>query len=269
MNALSSPANQCSCFSARNARTCNRRECPSVATNTNALIFAPPISTRRSPKSARRRLESRRRQRLRLQRLAIGLHRTLQCSPADRHAFLGQQVLAHDIRIAAMPNEPLAQPNLKAIKQSRVNAVRHGLTAETVIGSLEDTEDYKAFEAAIIADYDVETAVARELVLRLASLLWRLRRADAIEADLFEIQAEALGERRCAVPSFTKPPDKSIDTAPTGGQEAGEWQKPNSDQLIDGYKTSIRPLTHSFLRLANLDSRLKYIYGSQPPSAGT
>jgi hypothetical protein len=30
--------------------------------------------------------------------------------------------------------------------------------------------------AAIIADYDAETAVERELVLRLASLLWRLRR---------------------------------------------------------------------------------------------
>ncbi|MGO9329272.1 MAG: hypothetical protein ACLQJ0_14275, partial [Steroidobacteraceae bacterium] len=29
------------------------------------------------------------------------------------------------------------------------NAVRRGLTAETVIGALEDAEDYKAFEAAI------------------------------------------------------------------------------------------------------------------------
>jgi hypothetical protein len=36
-------------------------------------------------------------------------------------------------------------------QQSRCNAVRHGLTAETVIGALEDAEDYKAFEAAIIA----------------------------------------------------------------------------------------------------------------------
>lgn len=32
VNALSIPANQCSCFSARNARTCSPRECPSVAT---------------------------------------------------------------------------------------------------------------------------------------------------------------------------------------------------------------------------------------------
>ena len=41
------------------------------------------------------------------------------------------------------------------------------LTAETVIGALEDAEDYKAFEAAITADYDAQSAVERELVLRL------------------------------------------------------------------------------------------------------
>ena len=53
-------------------------------------------------------------------------------------------------------------------QRSRRNAVRHGLTAETVIGALEDAEDYKAFEAAITADYDAQSAVERELVLRLA-----------------------------------------------------------------------------------------------------
>ena len=75
-------------------------------------------------------------------------------------------------------------------QRSRCNAVRHGLTAETVIGALEDAEDYKAFEAAIIADYDAQSAVERELVLRLASLLWRLRRATTVETGLFEIQAD-------------------------------------------------------------------------------
>ena len=39
-------------------------------------------------------------------------------------------------------------------QQFRLNAVRHALTADTVIGALEDTEDYKAFEAAMIDDYD-------------------------------------------------------------------------------------------------------------------
>ena len=81
-------------------------------------------------------------------------------------------------------------------RQTRRNAVRHGLCAETVIEIVEDIEDYRAFEAAVIADYDAQTAVERELVLRLASLLWRLRRATAIETDLLRIQAEILHERR-------------------------------------------------------------------------
>jgi hypothetical protein len=142
-------------------------------------------------------------------------------------------------------------------QRSRANAVRHGLTAETVVGSLEDAEDYEAFEAAITADYDAETAIARELVLRLASLLWRLRRANAIEADLFEIQAEALRERRLAAPSPRQTPEDPIYKAleSTACQETGEWQQSNSDHLAGEYKTSIRRLTHGFLRLANLDSR--------------
>src|SRR5215211_716484 len=85
-------------------------------------------------------------------------------------------------------------------QRSRCNAVRHGLTAETVIGALEDAEDYVAFEAAIIADYDAQSAVERDLVLRLASLLWRLRRATTMETGLFEIQAEHLNDFRRARP---------------------------------------------------------------------
>jgi hypothetical protein len=82
-------------------------------------------------------------------------------------------------------------------QHSRCNALRHGLTAETVIGALEDAEDYKAFEAAVAAGFDAETAVERELVLRLASLLWRLRRATAIDTGLLETSSE-----RDAAPHF-------------------------------------------------------------------
>jgi hypothetical protein len=96
-------------------------------------------------------------------------------------------------------------PNTQEGKgRSRCNAVRHGLTAETVIGALEDADDYKAFEAAITADYDAESAVERELVLRLASLLWRLRRATTMETELFEIQAvdlNAFGQARQVDPT--------------------------------------------------------------------
>src|SRR5499427_6493244 len=81
-------------------------------------------------------------------------------------------------------------------RKSRQNAVRHGLTAETVIDALEDAEDYAAFEMAVTADYDAQSAVERELVLRLANLLLRLRRATTIENGLFKIQAEHLMQFR-------------------------------------------------------------------------
>src|SRR5262249_26363670 len=77
-------------------------------------------------------------------------------------------------------------------RKSRQNALRHGLTAETVIDALEDADDYAAFEMAVTADYDAQSVVERELVLRLASLLWRLRRATSIESGLFKIQAKHL-----------------------------------------------------------------------------
>jgi hypothetical protein len=75
-------------------------------------------------------------------------------------------------------------------ERSSCNAVRHGLTAETVIAVLESSENYETFEATVIADYTAETAVERQLVIRLASVLWRLRRATSIETAIFDSATE-------------------------------------------------------------------------------
>jgi len=129
---------------------------------------------------------------------------------------------------------------------SRRNAVRHGLTAETVIAGLEATEDYRGFEAAIISDYDAETAVERELVLRLASLLWRLRRIIAIETDLFKIQAEILHERRSeSAPVHDELPDQTPHQL-----RRDEGGRVDSDHS----SLTARDLTYCFLRLGNLDN---------------
>jgi len=79
-------------------------------------------------------------------------------------------------------------------ERSRCNAIRHGLTAETIIVGFEDADDYESFEAIVIADYDARSAVERELVLRLASVLWRLRRATGIETALFESAIKQVGQ---------------------------------------------------------------------------
>ena len=150
-------------------------------------------------------------------------------------------------------------------RRSRQNAVQHGLSAETVVEIVEDIDDYRGFEAAIIADYDARTAVERELVLRLASLLWRLRRATMIETELLRIQAEVLRDRRSshlAVRSRNTPaPIFFADAIPA----VQDFQKDHtdSDTGSPGHSTSrlapqpvssARDLTHCFLRLANLDN---------------
>lgn len=74
--------------------------------------------------------------------------------------------------------------------RSRGNNRRPGLTAETVVQGLEEEADYKAFELSVTSGFDAQTAVERELVLRLASLLWRLRRAAAIETGALRISGQ-------------------------------------------------------------------------------
>ena len=80
-------------------------------------------------------------------------------------------------------------------QQSRGNAYRHGLTAETVIVGGEDAAEYAAFEAEIVSEYDPKSVVERELTRRLASLLWRLRRANLIEAGLLSICSKMTPDR--------------------------------------------------------------------------
>jgi hypothetical protein len=151
-------------------------------------------------------------------------------------------------------------------QRSRCNAIRHGLTAETVIGALEDAADYEAFEAAIIADYDAQSAVERELVLRLSSLLWRLRRATIMETGLFEIQADNLGEFRQArrvhpvsreviYAMFGRADPVILDGDPasdgTNGTEAVSSSRPKA---VDPAVNPAADLARCFLRLANLSN---------------
>src|SRR6266542_5077546 len=77
-------------------------------------------------------------------------------------------------------------------QRSRRNALRHGFTAETVIEPLESPDEYRAFEDAIVTEYLPQTPVEQELVRRLASLFWRLRRATSIETGLLRLQSELL-----------------------------------------------------------------------------
>jgi hypothetical protein len=147
-------------------------------------------------------------------------------------------------------------------EQSRRNAVRHGLTAETVIAVLEDAEDYRQFEGAVIADYDAQSAVERELVLRLASVLWRLRRATTMETGLFEIQAEHLCAHRQSrelVPNSSDAIHAALEQSHSGNYDPRASQnRPHQIQTFQrsGMETDGSDLEFArcFLRLASLPS---------------
>jgi hypothetical protein len=148
-------------------------------------------------------------------------------------------------------------------QRSRQNAIRHGLCAETVVQLAENAEDYRGFEAAIIADYDARTAVERELVLRLASLLWRLRRATSIETDLLRIQAEILRDRRenRRLQDHSKQPHpRRLRVLGGADQSVKDWDdnRPTGDEPCDTPPTPSPPrdLTHGFQRLASFDNGL-------------
>jgi hypothetical protein len=149
-------------------------------------------------------------------------------------------------------------------RRSRQNALRHGLTAETVIDALEDAGDYAAFEMAVTADYDAQSAVERELVLRLASLLWRLRRATAIESGLFKIQAKHLLQfrqekqahrnRRKMIDSVSR----NAVTAEEDMQRDDETSRTTLDPDLPSTGEPADPfddLTRAFVRLCNRLSR--------------
>jgi hypothetical protein len=140
-------------------------------------------------------------------------------------------------------------------------SVRHGLTAETVIGALEDAEDYRAFETAITADYDAQSAVERELVLRLASLLWRLRRATTMETGLFEIQANHLTNVRQGNQFQPAPREvvyalfRQADTVDANCDPAADCKTKATDEEMLTVEPDVHhtvELARCFLRLANL-----------------
>src|ERR1019366_413449 len=119
----------------------------------------------------------------------------------------------------------------------------------------------KAFEAAIVADYDAQSAVERELVLRLATLLWRLRRATTMETGLFAMQANQLRDfrqdpqihpnsRKIIYAMFARADqiDAESDRASHGITTGTKAEPSSSPESVD----PAADLARCFLRLANL-----------------
>jgi hypothetical protein len=149
-------------------------------------------------------------------------------------------------------------------RRSRRNAIRHGLTAETVIDILEDSADYRAFERAIRSDYSPQTAIEGQLVSRLASLLWRLRRAVIVESGLLNMQAEAI-QSPCSRPTREFDVDRlsifrkflhSSDLEKSMSKQQDENHDIGVDSIGAETNQTNANIARSFLRLTNLDNQV-------------
>jgi hypothetical protein len=150
-------------------------------------------------------------------------------------------------------------------RRSRRNAIRHGLTAETVIDILEDSADYRAFERAIKSDYSAQTAIEGQLVSRLASLLWRLRRAVIVESGLLNMQAETT-RSPCSRPTSETDVDrlsifrKFLHSSDLENPMSKQQEEKDDDIGVDsiGAETNRTNanIARSFLRLTNLDNQV-------------
>ncbi len=148
-------------------------------------------------------------------------------------------------------------------RRSRRNAIRHGLTAETVIDVLEDPAAYKALQRAIYADYRPRTNFELELVGRLVSLLWRLRRSVAIESGIMSSEDKSLRKRSSM--NSTQPnnqrPSLFYTLTPTLAPKAKNPAQLNAnlnDAKGDGVARLVKPtlksdLARSFMRSSSLD----------------
>jgi hypothetical protein len=123
-----------------------------------------------------------------------------------------------------------------------------------VITALEHAADYQALEASIMADHQPRSATERELVLRLASVLWRRRRATSIETGLFQLQGELVRQQHAAAPRRrTVPPPQwydEHDTVPTVDTYAIEPCDP--DQTAKPPPDPSETLADCFLQVSRL-----------------
>ena len=76
-------------------------------------------------------------------------------------------------------------PRTESGKQrSSLNAIRHGLTAQTIVLPSEDPAAYQAHRRQFFEEYQPATATETQLVQELTDTSWRLNRIPLLEADL-------------------------------------------------------------------------------------
>jgi len=165
-------------------------------------------------------------------------------------------------------------------RRSRRRTWRDGLADQTVVNDFEDIRSYRAFERALVGGVDPRSVIELALAHRLASLLWRLRRASAIETGLFELQAEFLlahqqdpsrgAGQSGSFETFSQTNSHKIAAGPNGrhhppsaDQEPLSFSVPPPPLVL---RSKSRAIAQCYLRLSHLDPTMLDRAGSYEAS---
>jgi hypothetical protein len=87
-------------------------------------------------------------------------------------------------------------PRTEAGKQrSSLNALRHGLTGQTVVLPTEDHSAYRRHSQSFLDEYQPQSATETQLVQSLLDTSWQLNRASAVETNLFSLGITEMEDR--------------------------------------------------------------------------
>src|SRR6202040_3793470 len=120
-------------------------------------------------------------------------------SPNDHDRAAGPDTINRAIHRAAV-NRVNAQkstgPRTEAGKQrSKLNALRHGLTGQTIVLPTEDQSAYQRHSQSFLDECKPKGAIETQLVQSLLDTSWQLNRAAAVETNLFSLGITEMEDR--------------------------------------------------------------------------
>jgi hypothetical protein len=143
------------------------------------------------------------------------------------------------------------------------NALSHGLSATTpVVRQVESAEDWQRHLEAVIASKEPEGYLETELTVRVAAILWRLRRVARYEADQISLALDSLPESYAAIARYgakvTGKPIEEYMTLEQVEMQTGIRMVPDGETLknVTRYETHLhRQLIQTLHELEAMQSR--------------
>ncbi len=124
----------------------------------------------------------------------------------------------------------------KGKKAVRLNALRHGLAAESQVLPGENRADFDHLEAQFYAQYPPESGLEGFFLEQMVACAWRLRRVTQVESDVFQHFQEQLDNPPprivgiAGVSGFDDPSFDDGEDGDTGG--ADNWQNAGAPAYI-------------------------------------